>query len=403
MDKYFKISKIIAKSLEEALLPKEQEELEEWLNSSSGNRELYNEFSNEQSKEKAFLLFERFGHSPKNRRMVWQQGKIVKLRRSFIRITAAAAVLAIVVFSGILFLWPNENIDDIADATVISVPPGKSSAILTLATGEKLALDELSEDSILVSEGAINTAIVSNRQLSYMQNIVFSDSTLTSVDEEKPAFNVLEVPSKAEYRLVLSDGTKVALNANSTLKYPVQFSKHERRVEISGEAFFEVTHDSERPFRVVDVYGNQVEVKGTSFDVKAYPDESISLVALVEGAVVFQTKEHEQIDLTPGYGISFYSDDNTFSKKPVNIEEITAWKNGRFIFDDKPLEYIITNISRWYGIKLVYGDDDVRNIHFSIDTPRHKNLSALISLLESTESVRFEQKGQGLIVYSIGR
>jgi len=400
MDKYFKIARIISKSLVEDLTSKERVLLDDWLNNSPGNKKLYEEFNNEDLRESALNQILRFNDNRKKKQMSWQKDKTLVLRHSFVKIAAVAAIFLLAILSGI-YLYEYQNVSpSTISSNEISVSPGKSGAVLTLSTGKKLVLDELLTDSIQLSDNISNTVVISNKQLTYGQSILPS-GLASGEDKTDVIYNTLEVPGRAEYQVILSDGTKVTLNANSSLKYPVCFEKHQRRVELSGEAFFEVAHNASQPFIVVDIYGNQIEVKGTSFNVKAYPDETTANVALVEGSVVFHTKTNAEIDLAPGYGVSFYSTDSTFSRRPVDIEEITSWKTGRFIFDNKDLDYIFSNISRWYGIKLILGDEVVKQLHFSINIPKYENLSVLTDIIESTESVRFEQNGDKLIVYSV--
>lgn len=397
MDKYFKLAQIIARSFLGTLTPEEKQLMEQWRSQSVKNELLYRELSDPGSAKAAFEQINRFKKRQGQKQMSWQQRKTVHLRVYLVRASAAAAILLLAILSGIM-LHRNMVVDDSAHSE-ISVLPGKPGALLTLASGEKIVLDDQMSDSVVLADDYSRVAFVSGKQISYRhQTGTNKEKDLT--DEPELVYNMLEVPMKAEYHIILDDGTRVALNAGSSLRYPVRFGRNIRQVEVRGEAFFDVAHDENRPFEVIDCFGNRIEDIGTSFNVKAYPDDAEHMVVLVDGEIIFHPKSGEDKSLNPGYGILYHSTEPEPVVTPVNVGEITAWKEGRFIFNDKPLTYIFSNISRWYGIELDPVDAKVGLLHFTVDIPKYENLATIISILESTGSINFKKDGDKLKVYS---
>lgn len=396
MDKYLKIAQIIAKSFFGSLTPDEKELLDNWLKQSPHNGALYNELSNPENTQAAMDQIGRFKQHQHRKNMSWQTKPV--LFPSWQKFAAAAAVLLFAVLSGVwLFQTRQNKIETLAESK-ISVAPGKSVAVLTLASGEKVVLDDHLVDSLLLDTAASQAAFVSNRQISYQLNA--QKEELTSSSNELLVYNTLEVPVKAEYRLVLSDGTKVTLNAGSSLRFPVKFGKSKRQVEVRGEAYFEVVHEENRPFEVLDAFGNRIEDVGTSFNVKAYSDENIHEVALVEGEIIFHSASGKSAGLQPGKGVEYQTKGGGIKLTEIDVAEVTAWKEGRFVFNNKPLSYIFSTISRWYGIDFELEDTQVGGQYFTVDIPKYENLSSIISILESTGSIRFEQEGEKLKISS---
>jgi ferric-dicitrate binding protein FerR (iron transport regulator) len=400
VDKYFKIAQIIARSFSDTLTDEEKKLLKEWRSQSVKNESLYNELSDPGSAKAAFEQISRFKKDQGLKQMSWQQSKTAHLPVYLIRVSAAAAILLLAIISSII-LHRNKNdmVIERSTQSKISVLPGRPGALLTLASGEKIMLNDQMNDSVVLADDFSRVAFVSGKQISYRQQSG-TDKEKEPTDEAELVYNMLEVPMKAEYQIILDDGTRVALNAGSSLRYPVRFGRNKRRVEVRGEAFFDVAHDESRPFEVIDGFGNRIEDVGTSFNVKAYPDDAEHMVVLVEGEIIFHPNRGEDKSLDPGYGIMYHATEPELVVTPVDVDEITAWKEGRFVFNNKPLSYIFSNISRWYGIELEPVNEKVGLLHFTVDIPKYENLATIISILESTGSINFKQDGEKLKVYS---
>ncbi len=263
----------------------------------------------------------------------------------WLRLSAAAAIL-ILFSAGIYFLslhHPEPGEGSTGRLTIQPVKndiaPGSNKAILTLANGKQIILDSAHKGTIALQGNA---------------NIIKTDSgSLTYSPEpgEGPSatvYNMLTTPRGGQYQLTLPDGSQVWLNAASSIRYPTAFTGKERRVEITGEAYFEVVHNSRMPFRVKA--GNElVEDLGTSFNVNAYSDEPAQTTTLVAGSVKIGN-----LILKPGEQAAFNTEGKTDLISNANIEDILAWKNGRFRFSSVSIETIMRQAARWYDMQVEY-------------------------------------------------
>lgn len=269
---------------------------------------------------------------------------------------------------------------------VTDIAPGGNKAILTLADGSKISLTDAKAGKV-ASQFGLSIHKTNTGDLVY---------THTGLVNEKPAYNSVETPKGGQYQVGLPDGTKVWLNAASSLRYPLAFQGNERKVELTGEAYFEVAKDKSKPFKV---YTDRqvVEVLGTHFDVNAYSDESFTRTSLVEGSVsVSSLKSGAKVKIIPGQQ-SIVSSNITV--KNIDVDEAVAWKNGYFMFDEEPLESILRKVSRWYDVDIQYQNIELgRKLYFSGTLSRYSNVSKVLKKLELTESVHFKIEGRKIIV-----
>ena len=263
-----------------------------------------------------------------------------------------------------------------------SIQPGKRQAILVLASGEQLKLDSLVQE-VTEQEGVAIRII--DGALNYKQ----SDSVKLLCN----AYHQLIIPRGGEYMMQLTDGTKVWLNAATEFRYPAAFVGAERKVYLSGEAYFEVAKDSLHPFIVV-ADDAQIRVYGTKFDVSNYGTGNIRTV-LVEGAVGMQ-RGQEEVRLKPGQ--KGETDGDHIRVTEVDVASYIAWKNGDFIFDNERLEDIIEQISRWYDVDVFYSREQSRDIRLSGDLRRYKEVQSLLYYFERISDIRFSIKGRTIVV-----
>ena len=209
--------------------------------------------------------------------------------------------------------------------------------------------------------------------------------------------NRLEVPVGGEYRLTLSDGTRVWLNAASSLTYPEIFQDRERVVELTGEAFFEVKPDTALPF-IVKTQGMRVKVLGTTFNVKAYPDELKLYTTLVEGKVeVFSDYLHRGVMLYPGE--QAVSDSSEIQKRQVNVQPYISWKEGKFVFINAPLGEICKQIARWYDVEIQFADNEIGKVCFTGAILKFRPLEDLLDMIEVTSRVQYRREGKILLFW----
>ncbi len=394
MKEYFKISKVIAKEIEGNSSSLEKEYLEKWLNHSEGNRQLFDELMNRQMRQSALSEMDVYSQSKKEVKK--QLNKAYENKnfssqpnRWVLRILTAAAVTILVALSVWISLYQTKEQSQANNQLAMAIPAGSSKAILTTSAGEKINIGDRVSNFVIVEHSIGQEIKKEGDILSY-----FNEAKLpvdeAAVANDEVLYNVLEVPVKGEYHLVLNDGTKVFLNAESKIKYPVRFASNERYVEVEGEVFFEVEHNPSWPFMVKDAQGNTTEVLGTRFNVRSYADEVYKEVTLVDGSVAFKSANGMACELQPGKAAILNAETDNLQVKDVDLDEVLGWKTGRFIFNDEPLNKILYALSRWYGIEVEYAVPEVENVRFSVDFKRSKDLSVLLKSFEMTESISFE-------------
>lgn len=306
------------------------------------------------------------------------------------RISTAAAVLLI---SGMSFYALNHHTLHLGleKTTIVNdIPPGTDQAILTLANGKKIVLDGAVNGKIAEQAG-ISITKTADGQLVYE----LRESTNEKGSSAANDFNTIATPRGGQYQLNLPDGTRVWLNAASSLKYPIRFGEKNREVELQGEGYFEVSKDPSRPFKVKS--GTQeLEVLGTHFNVNSYSDDPARKTTLMEGSVRISSKLWIQPKvLLPGQ--QAIASNNGVKIVQVNPEEILDWKNGNFVFQDEPLESIMRKVARWYDVEVSYQGAPA-DLTFTGVVSRAKNISAVLNALDKTGKIHFKVEGKKVTV-----
>jgi len=265
------------------------------------------------------------------------------------------------------------------------VPPSTNKATLTLADGKKIELDS-SGNGTLALQGKINVIKQDNGLIVYKGEV--------SADENK--FNTLTVPKGSKpMKLLLEDGSLVWLNVASSITYPTAFAGSERRVEITGEAYFEITKNKGKPFIVKKKNDDaQVQVLGTHFNVNAYDDEAVLKVTLLEGAVDVSKAGNHAL-LKPGQQ-ALISKEASRVLNNVDLEEVMAWKNGRFYFDGADIKTVMRQVEKWYNVDVSYESEIPYS--FVAKISRNVNASELLKILQLTELVHFRIEGNKITV-----
>lgn len=265
------------------------------------------------------------------------------------------------------------------------IMPGSNKAVLTLGNGKTVILDD-SQIGQIAAEPGVKINKVKDGQLSYAAN------GYTSSEAEQ---NTMDIPKGGQYHITLPDGTEVFLNAGSTLSYPTRFAGKNRKVTLKGEAYFEVKKNPEMPFLVNVNNRQQIEVLGTHFNVKAYPDESMISTTLLEGSVKV-VANHQRLQLKPGQA-AINNLSGSLSVVPADLDEAMAWKNGLFVFNNENITTVMKKISRWYDVDVVF-KGDLDNINFTGNYSRSKSLNNLFKNIELMEKVHFHAEGRRITV-----
>ncbi|WP_285822794.1 FecR family protein [Duncaniella freteri] len=209
----------------------------------------------------------------------------------------------------------------------------------------------------------------------------------------------LDVPRGGEFKVVLEDSTEVWLNSESTLRYPEVFSPGERRVQVTGEAYFVVKHDVSRPF-YVETPEQTIRVYGTSFNVRAYADDPIVYTTLEEGSISLTRRDFHsgEVMLSPGHQAMLDRNNPKVEMKVVDPSVITGWRNGRFVFEEQPLASIMRDLSRWYDITYEFAETELENIVFMGSIPRYADFATAISIIEKSGGLKFITHGDKVLI-----
>lgn len=335
-------------------------------------------------------MFERI---TKNKRDKSTAKRIFTWRRT----AAAVLILALGALSTYLLMKEDRPKEYVSGTSLkqTDVMPGGNKAVLTLAGGQSIRLSDTGNGKV-AAQGNVNILKKGQGLLSYQVN----PQTAKEQNKSMLQYNTLTTPRGGQYRLTLSDGTRVWLNAASSIRYPTAFSAEKRIVEISGEAFFEVAKDASKPF-IVKKGDLEIKVLGTAFNVNTYDNESALKVTLLEGSVKVAAGDQQSALLKPGQQAMI----NASSAKGVlklvahaDIEKVVAWKNGLFVFHNDDLGSIMRKLGRWYDVEVSYEDNNMISSHFTGAIRRQVTLSEVLKMLELAGGARFKIAGRKIIV-----
>lgn len=357
--------------------------LKDWMEESSQHREEVSRYLRLSRQMEAFRLLEDID-TENALHTIMERVRKMKRRRRILYFQRAAAVAVLLL--GLVFIVDWFANDRQTDDSLLSAPaiaPGRAQAMLVFEDGSQVNLEGIADSAIVRSNG---TTIQKSRE-----TIDYSE-----VSADKEVFNTIYIPRGGEYTLVLSDGTKVWLNADSKLTFPVQFVGKQRKITLVGEAYFEVAKDAEHPF-IVEAKGSQVEVLGTSFNLRAYFDEKRVETTLVEGSVQLRSARDETVLLDPGQQ-GILGGDNSLEVKTVDTRLYTSWKNGMFTFKSLALEEIMKTFARWYDVEVEYEDAALKQLHFTGNMRRYQQINPHLALIALTTKVDFDIEGSKIIV-----
>ncbi|MEO6523727.1 MAG: FecR domain-containing protein [Mucilaginibacter sp.] len=311
--------------------------------------------------------------------------KVVKLyQNTWLKI--AAAVLFVCMGVGLYIInSKNKTGDSNIVQNQVSMPilPGGNKATLTLSNGKVIALDT-ANDGLIASMGKAKVFKSNKAQLTYAQPTV---GVSTNIQNNTPSYNILSTPKGGVFEVILPDGTKVWLNSASSLKFPTEFTGNERRVTLTGEAYFEAAKNKNKPF-FVSVNNVEIRVLGTHFNISAYEDDNNITTTLLEGSV--QVKKNDRLALIkPGEQAIVNNNADAIKVAPADIEKAMAWKNGYFIFGDEDVKSIMKKISRWYDVE-VECRGDFADIRFGGTFYRSKSINELLSYMEEVGNIHFK-------------
>ncbi|MBO9672110.1 MAG: FecR domain-containing protein [Sphingobacteriaceae bacterium] len=308
------------------------------------------------------------------------------------RIWYAAASVLIIIAVASFFIHTDKKTDMVSrlpdNVKPEDIRPGSNKAVLTLSNGKQIVLAN-SGTGVLAKEGTTRITKKENGELVYN----FEDKA--NGQNMQPVYNTITVPRGGQYQLVLADGSKVLLNAASSLTYPARFNGRYRNVELKGEGYFEVAKNTAMPF-VVTANDVQVRVLGTHFNISAYADDANITTTLIEGAVSLNKGKLSKL-LAPGQqGISA-PHNREILVQPANIDQTMGWVKGNFVFKDLNIKEVMKIASRWYDIEVEYRGN-VQSKKFGGTTSRFSNITELLDYMKITGGVNYKIEGRRVIL-----
>ena len=308
----------------------------------------------------------------------------------YIRLAAAAAIAGLIAMGIYFFLRPDPSMqvaktENVRSGNNNDVLPGKNTATLTLSDGTTVILDE-------AQNGTVSTQ--GNTKILKLDNGILSYNASHKGNVVEVLYNTISTPKGGQYQVLLSDGSKVWLNAASSLKFPATFTGKERKVELLGEAYFEVAKNDNMPFKV-EADGMEVEVLGTHFNINSYDDESTVRTTLLEGSVKINGAKSKSF-LKPGQQAKLERDGDIKIVNNADVDQAVAWKEGRFQFNRADIHEVMRQIARWYNVSIEY--KGIVSSHFGGTISRDVNLSQVLEMLQLTGEVKFHVEDKKVVV-----
>lgn len=394
MDRNFHIAELIAQKIKGKISPERAKELQDWVEESPDHLVLIERLQDNNLLLNKLEIYELF-----DKEAVWQKlekerfaTKVIKMDTSKWLRYAASILLPLLLAGGLFYYYYGQPTDSLANIDEV-IEPGVQKATLILAEGDLIDLSSKVAPKTIVQG---SSKIVKRAQsLDYSENN--GDTDVEEQEAELPLiYNELITPRGGRYKLTLADGTRVTLNADSKLRFPVAFTDSTRDVYLQGEAYFEVAHNVNKAF-TVNTENLDVRVLGTTFNVSAYQNEAQTSATLVEGSVKLLAQQKTEV-LAPGDRGIFTNGSSTLEVEQVNTALYTSWVRGMVEFENEDLESVMKRLARWYDFKYEFKNEQARNYHFSARMENTQRISAILEMLELTTNVKFELQERTIII-----
>lgn len=392
------IAMLIKKHIQDELTDNEKDQLADWISESEENQKVFEELTNESTLQQAMKDLYEFKQARNNS----QSASVVSLdssKTNWVKYMVAAAVFLAVVCMVWLYTSnrPGKQVAVTKPETkkaIQDIAPGGNKAVLTLADGSTIILDNL-QNGLIADQGTTAINKKQDGELVYNSSVQRGGANSPLTTHHSPAYNTVTTPRGGQYQLTLPDGSKVWLNAASSLKFPVSFTGASRTVQLTGEAYFEVAHvtmpgSAERmPFEVEVNNGMKVQVLGTHFNIMAYLEEKETKTTLLQGKVKVVNGEWSKVNgqnqtvvLQPGEQAQLAgTGGNLRVQKEANVAEAVAWKNGLFKFEHTDLKTVMRQLARWYDVQVEYAPG-IPEKYFTGEISRKLNASEVLSVIE---------------------
>ncbi len=373
---------IVRRFYKNELLPGERKALLEWVEASKEHERSFREALRVEIR---LNLAGQWECATRCEEEIWQSiRRHARRRKRWLLYGGISAAAMVALVAGIRLLWQGQEQPEAYRLTpvaqVMQAEPGVPQALLKTSGGKTIAL-----------------AAGETRRVAILAGVdVVQDST-GGVRFAKPdtlgmavEMNTVYVPERGEYQVELSDGTRIWVNSASEISFPSYFAGNVREVTLAGEAYFEVAHDSRRPF-YVNIGDARVQVLGTAFNVSAYRDERTTEVALLNGKVSFDATDGKHV-LSPGEIAALDKAQGVTEVREGDVASIIAWKEGRFYFEDMRMEDLALKLSRWYGVDFAFDSEAARELRFSGGMVKYRPLNYVLEMISKTTRVVFQER-----------
>ncbi len=379
----FKIARWIAEDFAEVITKENRIRLEQWRAENPVHAKEYDEI-----RMYVMAEYERREKEKQSMKSEWRKFERVHFRKYVIgrKISRYAAILVMPLLVCGYFVASEWKSSEITITDRVEIVPGTGKAQLIMADGRCLDLEQ-KKDMELDLPGV--------KVIATGEKIIYQTMTGETSKSRKEEYNTLVVPRGGEYMLELADGTKVWLNSDSELRFPVAFIGDRRSVEVEGEAYFEVVKDEGKPFHVL-ANGVDIKVLGTNFNVMTYRGHTIT--TLVEGKVCLTYKD-ESVLMVPDRQAEVIPETGKILMREVEARNFTLWKDGVFYFGNAALETIAERLSRWYDVNIVFNDEALKKLRYSVETKRYNNIQDILTKIEKTQKVKFIIQGKSIYVH----
>lgn len=297
------------------------------------------------------------------------------------RIAAAVAACIVLAVGGWLYFG-----DRIGGQNDNQIARYENDIRLILPDGSQVVLDQTTENGLVAEQGDISLVRENGK--------LIHEKTATGSTPAELRWSTVKVPRGALFNMVLEDGTQVWLNADSRLRFPIEFTGGERRVILEGEAYFAVAKNAKKPF-IVETSGQNITVLGTEFNVYAYPQATAQYTTLVEGSVSLSSGD-KSVVITPGQQAALYANSDQFVVQKVNTSDILAWRNGMFVFEGNTFDEVFRKLSRWYNFDYTFMDEDLSRLTFSGSLRQTDNIQPIFEIIETMAHIKINVKGSNV-------
>ena len=394
MTKETRISQLIVRYLCGELSDKEREELQAWIEARESHRSLFRELCSLEAVKEDVRAREavdsKTAVEAMRRRIQESEALEEDVRPTVgskfrsLRVWVSAAVITLFVslvglggweYYSHVSKWKGEALAKAEQVRQPQIKAGTTKAMLMLSDGRMIRLGS----NIKMNKAAVRRALGN----SYKGTIV------------------LETPRGGEYRITMTDGTEVCLNAGSRIEYPAVFDGKERRVKTTGEAYFKVAHDADHPF-IVETEGQEVKVLGTEFNINAYSADKV-VTTLIHGSIALKPMGSKggELTLKPGDQAEYDKHNGTATLHPANTEVVSSWTRGKFVFEDQTLGQIMESLSRWYDFRYHFSNPQLASTVFMGSVPRYGNFQNVLHILEMSGGIKFRVKGKDVEVMEV--